>query len=50
MIKFCPFKKIITTRMVNDSETVEEEEFGLCDETRCMAYRTWCLMITKEIV
>lgn len=37
MAKLCPFKKAITTRTVDDTETVDEE-FCLCDEKRCMAY------------
>ena len=38
MAKLCPFKKTTTTRIVNDVETVADEEFCLCDEERCMAY------------
>lgn len=38
MAKLCPFRKTTTTRIVNDTETVADEEFCLCDEGRCMAY------------
>lgn len=38
MTKLCPFKKTTTIRIVSDTETVEDEEFCLCDEERCIAY------------
>lgn len=50
MVKLCPFKKITTTRVISDYETIEEESFAPCDEDRCKAYRTWCMMIMREVV
>lgn len=52
MTKLCPFKKTTTTRIVSDVETVEDEEFCLCDEDRCMAYFPYeypkCILMKKN--